>query len=258
MSQVILLERVDNLGDMGDVVTVKPGYARNYLLPQGKALRATKDNVAYFEAQKKTIEAESAKAKKDAEAVAKKLNGTKISLIRQASESGQLFGSVSARDIADGLNEKGFDIQRNQVTMLQNYKLIGLFDVPVTLHPEVKVSVTINIARSNEEAEIQEKTGKALIAGADEDDSKDLKAEQKEKVEERTDDMKHEMLEDEALKAEEEKAKLEAEEAEKERQKAEAKAAKDAEAKAKAEAEEAETSEDTTETEEKSEDEANS
>ncbi len=259
MSQIILLERVDNLGDMGDVVTVKPGFARNFLLPQGKALRATKDNIAYFEAQKKDIEADSANKKKDAEAVAKKLDGTKVSLIRQASERGQLYGSVSARDIADAINEKGFSIERNQVTMLQNYKLIGLFDVPVTLHPEVKVSITINIARSKEEAEIQQKTGRALIAGADEEDAKDTRSEQKEKVEERTDDMKQELLDDTALKADAEKAQAEAEEAEKERQKEEAKAKKDAEAKAKADAqkaEEAEGSDDAETSEEKTEDEA--
>ncbi len=244
MSQIILLERVDNLGDMGDVVTVKPGYARNFLLPQGKALRATKDNVAYFESQKKDIEANSAKHKKEAEATAKKLDGTKVALIRQASERGQLYGSVSARDIADAVNEKGFSIERNQVAMLQNYKLIGLFDVPVTLHPEVKVSITINIARSKEEAEIQQKTGRALIAGTDEDDAKDTRSEQKEKVEERTDDMKQDLLDDTALKGEEVKAKAEAEEAEKERRKEEAKAKKEAETKAKAEAEtEEETSE---------------
>lgn len=250
MSQIILLERVDNLGEIGDVVTVKPGFARNYLLPQGKALRATKDNIAYFETQKKAIVEDNAKQKKEAEALGKKVDGTQVDIIRQASEAGQLYGSVSSRDIADALNEKGkFDLNRSQVTMLQNYKMIGLFEVPVVLHPEVKVSVTINIARSPEEAATQAKTGRALIAGA-EDDAMDIKEEQGEKVAERTDDMKSELLEDSALKAEEEAKRLAEEEAAKAKAKADKKAAAEAEAKA----EEAEIEEASAEAEEKSED----
>ena len=128
-SQIILLERVDNLGEMGDVVSVKPGFARNYLLPQGKALRATKENVAYFEEQKKTIKADSDKRKKEAEAISKRMDGLKVTLIRQAAEAGQLFGSVTARDIADAVNEQGFNVERNQVQLNQNFKMIGLFEV---------------------------------------------------------------------------------------------------------------------------------
>lgn len=165
-TQVILLERVDNLGNMGDLVTVKPGYARNYLLPQNKALRASKDNIAFFEAQKKHLQDENNKRKADAEKLAKKIEGTKVAIIRQASEAGQLFGSVAARDIAaEAAKVSGIAIERSMVQINQNFKLIGLFPVTVALHPEVKVTITVNIARSVEEAETQAKTGKALIAG---------------------------------------------------------------------------------------------
>lgn len=165
-TQVILLERVDNLGNIGDVVAVKPGYARNYLLPQRKALRASKDNVAYFEAQKKHLLAENDKKKAEAEKLAKKLDGTKVAIIRQASEAGQLFGSVAARDIAaEATSVSGVAVDRTMVLMNQNFKLIGLFPVTIALHPEVKVTITINIARSAEEAVTQAKTGVALIAG---------------------------------------------------------------------------------------------
>lgn len=167
-TQVILLERVDNLGDMGDVVSVRPGYARNYLLPQRKALRASKNNIAYFEAQKKTLQAENDKRKAEAAKLATKLNGVKVALIRQASEAGQLFGSVAGRDIAAELSKAtGVAVDRSMIRLNQNFKLIGLFPVEVSLHPEVKVTVTINIARSTEEAETQAKTGRALIAGED-------------------------------------------------------------------------------------------
>lgn len=161
--QVILLERVENLGQMGDVVTVRPGYARNFLLPRQKALRATQDNVAHFEAQKKELEAQNLKRREEAEKVAKKIDGLKIVLVRQASEAGHLYGSVSARDIADGVTEKGFKIDRNQVNMDRAYKTLGLFPIKVSLHPEVSVEVTINIARSEDEAKIQEERGEALI-----------------------------------------------------------------------------------------------
>ncbi len=165
-TQVILLERVDNLGNIGDVVAVKPGYARNYLLPQRKALRASKDNVAYFEAQKKHLLADNDKRKAEAEKLAKKLEGTKVALIRQASEGGQLFGSVAARDVAAETSKvSGIAVDRKMVLINQNFKLIGLFPVTVALHPEVKTTITINIARSVEEAETQAKTGRALIAG---------------------------------------------------------------------------------------------
>ena len=181
--QVILLERVESLGQMGDVVNVKPGYARNFLLPRQKALRATKENVVYFDAQKKIIEADSLKKKGEAEKVAKKVNGLKIAIIRQASEAGQLYGSVTARDIADGVVEKGFKVDRTQVNMDRNYKLLGLYPVKIWLHPEVAVEITINIARSPEEAKIQEEKGEALIVKNDREHEASLAQEAIRKVE---------------------------------------------------------------------------
>lgn len=164
-TQVILLEKVDHLGAMGEVVNVRPGYARNFLLPQNKALRATKQNIAYFEAQKSAIEKVNNEKKAEAEKSAKKIDGAKVAIIRQASEGGQLFGSVSSRDIADAIAAAtGETVQRNQVVMNTAFKTIGLFPVTIALHAEVKVTVTVNIARTAEEAEQQAKTGKALIA----------------------------------------------------------------------------------------------
>ncbi len=166
-SQVILLEHVNNLGHIGDTVTVKQGYARNYLLPQGKALRATADNIAYFESQKAALEAENQKKREAAAKEAKKVEGLTIALIRQASEGGQLYGSVAARDISEEASAKsGLSIGRSQIDLNQNFKTIGLFPVIIALHPEVKVEITVNIARSEEEAKIQEETGRALISGA--------------------------------------------------------------------------------------------
>jgi len=174
--QVILLERVESLGQMGDVVTVKPGFARNFLLPRQKALRATKDNIAYFEGQKKTLEANNLKRREEAEKVGKKLDGIKAAIIRSASEAGQLYGSVSARDIADAVVEKGFKVDRSQVRMDRAYKLLGLYPVKIALHPEVVVEVTINIARSEEEAKIQEERGEALIMKRDDEIEAEEKA----------------------------------------------------------------------------------
>ena len=165
--QVILLERVESLGQMGDVVNVKPGYARNFLLPRQKALRATKENVVFFDGQKKVMEADNLKRKHDAEKVAKKVDGLTIAIIRQASEAGALYGSVTARDIAAGVTDKGFKVDRAQVRMDQNYKLLGLYPVKIYLHPEVVATITINIARSAEEAKIQEERGEALISKSD-------------------------------------------------------------------------------------------
>jgi len=165
--QVILLERVESLGQMGDVVNVKPGYARNFLLPRQKALRATKENVVFFDGQKKVLEADNLKRKIDAEKAAKKMNGITIAIIRQASEAGSLYGSVAARDIAAGITDKGFKADRTQVRMDQNYKLLGLYPVKIYLHPEVVADITINIARSAEEAKIQEEKGEALITKTD-------------------------------------------------------------------------------------------
>lgn len=163
-TEVILLQRIERLGQMGDVVKVKPGFARNFLLPQRKALRATKENLAYFEGQRKVLEAQNLKDKQEAEKVSKKLDGQKFVIIRQAAEGGQLYGSVSARDIADAITKTGVQVGRSQVNVNQAFKTIGLFPTTVQLHPEVKVQVTLNIARSEEEAKVQEKQGKALIA----------------------------------------------------------------------------------------------
>ena len=171
-TQVILLERVEKLGALGDVVNVKPGYARNYLFPQKKALRATKANIAYFDGQRKSLEADNSKRKKEAEALAKTLNGLKAPLIRAASESGHLYGSVSSRDIAEQVaNTSGEAITRNMVDINQSFKEIGLFPVNIILHPEVRAEITINIARTIEEAEIQAQTGRAMVADAAEEDA---------------------------------------------------------------------------------------
>jgi large subunit ribosomal protein L9 len=168
--QVILLERVEKLGAIGDVVTVKPGFARNFLLPQDKALRATKDNIAYFETQKKHLEAENEKRRTEAEKLSKKVDGVDVTLIRQASESGQLYGSVNARDIAAIVNAKLGDntVNKKQVVIDQNYKTLGLFPIRILLHPEVSVTVTVNIARSDEEAKMQQERGEALVTANEE------------------------------------------------------------------------------------------
>jgi large subunit ribosomal protein L9 len=152
--QVILLERVEKLGQMGDEVKVKDGFARNFLLPKKKALRATKANREYFHS-KTQLEAHNLERKKDADAVAKKLEGKSFMLLRQAGDRGQLYGSVSPRDIADVVSEGGFSIGRTQVPLDKAIKTIGLFPIGVVLHPEVRVSVTINVARTEDEAERQ-------------------------------------------------------------------------------------------------------
>jgi len=151
--EVILLERIAKLGQMGDVVRVKDGYARNYLLPQGKALRATGDNKSKFEGMKVELQAKSAAAKGDAGKVATKLDGKSFSVLRQASEVGQLYGSVSPRDIASLLQAGGYEVDRNQVALNVPIKTIGSHKVPVHLHPEVEVTVTLHVARSADEAE---------------------------------------------------------------------------------------------------------
>jgi large subunit ribosomal protein L9 len=153
--QVILLERVEKLGQMGDEVRVKDGFARNFLLPKKKALRATKANREYFQGRKAELETHNLERRKDAEAVAKKLNGQSFMLIRQAGDRGQLYGSVSPRDVATAMEQSGFKVDRNQVQISQAIKAIGLFTIPVVLHPEVKVNITVNVARSEDEAERQ-------------------------------------------------------------------------------------------------------
>ncbi len=153
--QVILLERVEKLGQMGDEVRVKDGFARNFLLPKKKALRANKTNREYFLGQKAQLEARNLEQKKEAEAVGKKLDGKTFTLIRQAGDRGQLYGSVSPRDIADAVSAGGVSINRGQVPLDTAIKAIGLVKVNVVLHPEVRVAVTINVARSEDEAERQ-------------------------------------------------------------------------------------------------------
>ena len=153
--QVILLERVEKLGQMGDEVRVKDGFARNFLLPKKKALRATKANREYFQTQKAQLEAHNLDRKKDAEAIAKKLGGQSFALIRQAGDRGQLYGSVSPRDVAGAMDAGGFKVDRNQIQISQAIKTIGLFTLPVVLHPEVRVNITVNVARSEDEAERQ-------------------------------------------------------------------------------------------------------
>jgi large subunit ribosomal protein L9 len=155
--EVILLERVAKLGQIGDVVSVKNGFARNYLLPQQKALRATKANLAVFEAQRKEIEARNLEARKEAEAVAGKMDDVSAVIIRSAGESGQLYGSVSTRDIVDVLADQGYTVSRNQVILDRAIKNLGLEEIEIRLHPEVSVTVQINVARSEAEAEMQAK-----------------------------------------------------------------------------------------------------
>ncbi|MCR9212627.1 MAG: 50S ribosomal protein L9 [Proteobacteria bacterium] len=153
--EVVLLERVEKLGQMGDVVTVKNGYARNFLLPQKKALRASKENLAVFETQRAQLEADNLKQRDEASKVGEKLDGQSVILIRAASESQQLYGSVSTQDIAKSVTAAGFTVDRKQIVMDKVLKTLGLHEVKVRLHPEVTVAVTVNIARSDEEAEIQ-------------------------------------------------------------------------------------------------------
>lgn len=158
--EVILLERIENLGQMGDVVKVRPGFARNFLLPQSKALRANEKNLEVFRQRRAQLEAENLKRRQEAEDVSKKLDGLQIIIIRQAGDSGQLYGSVSSKDIAEAITEAGATVTRNQVIQDRPIKSLGLHDIRVRLHPEVSVVVTINVARSQSEAELQQKAGK--------------------------------------------------------------------------------------------------
>ena len=152
MMNVILLQRVDKLGQMGDVVTVKPGYARNFLLPQGIALRATDENKAVFEAKRAQLEADNLKRREEAEDMAGRMEGLSIPMIRQASDTGQLYGSVTTRDIAGGISEAGFTITSGQVLLDRAIKTLGVHTIRVKLHPEVDLMVNINVAKSEEEA----------------------------------------------------------------------------------------------------------
>ena len=171
--QVILLERVAKLGQMGDVVDVKPGYARNYLLRQGKALTASEENIADFEGQKAQLEARNLETKQEAEALAAKLDGQQFIVIRQASDGGNLYGSVSTRDAATVATEEGFSLDRKQVVIRQPIKELGLHEVEVHLHPEVDATITLNVARSPEEAELQASGKTIQEAAAEEEEAAD-------------------------------------------------------------------------------------
>lgn len=160
---VILLERIEKLGTIGDVVKVKNGYARNFLLPRGKALRANESNRKVFEANREKIEATNAERRTGAEADAGKIDGAKVQLIRQASNTGQLYGSVSARDLAEALDAAGHKVAKNQIILDKPIKAIGVQEVKIQLHPEVSVMITVNVARSPEEAELQAQ-GKDVMA----------------------------------------------------------------------------------------------
>jgi large subunit ribosomal protein L9 len=159
--QVVLLERVEKLGRMGDVVTVKDGYARNYLLPQGKALRSTKANLARFERERAQLEARNLELRSEAEAVAARLDGQQFVIIRQASEAGSLYGSVAARDVAEAATAAGFTVERRQIVLDRPVKELGLHPIRIVLHPEVDATIRVNVARSHEEAELQA-TGRTI------------------------------------------------------------------------------------------------
>jgi len=168
--KVILLERVEGRGVLGDVVNVKDGFARNYLLPRNKALRANAANLKVFEAQRAEIEARNARSKSDADKAGSKLDGSSYILIRQAGESGQLYGSVSGRDVADAVNAEGGAVDRSMVSLDKPIKTLGVHEVKVRLHPEVTVTVSINIARSPDEAERQAR-GENVIASQFEEEA---------------------------------------------------------------------------------------
>ena len=167
---IILLERVAKLGQMGEVVSVKEGYARNFLLPQGKALRVNAANLARFEAEKAQMEARNLETKQEAASLAEKLDGQKFIVIRSASDAGSLYGSVTTRDAADAATEAGFSVDKKQVVLLGAIKELGLHDVSINLHPEVTATITLNVARSVEEAELQE-AGKSIAELAAEEEA---------------------------------------------------------------------------------------
>jgi large subunit ribosomal protein L9 len=176
MVDLILLERVEKLGQMGQIVKVRPGYARNYLLPQKKAMRATKDNMAFFETQRAQLEANNLQRKSEAAEVAQKLEGLVVVLIRQAGESGQLYGSVAARDISDAVTKAGFTVDRSQIVLDRPIKTIGLHKVRAMLHPEVGVTVTANVAQSEEAARMQAAGINPLLERDDDDEDEEAPA----------------------------------------------------------------------------------
>ena len=237
--QIVLLERIAKLGQMGDVVNVKDGYARNYLLPQGKALRANKANLERFEQDRAQLEARNLDRKKDAEAVDGKLNGESFVVIRQSGDTGQLYGSVTTRDIAELLSENGFDTARNQIVLAQPIKILGLHDVSVILHPEVTSTVIVNVARTQDEAERQAAGEDVTAEQADEEDTI--------AVEEVFDEGVEVNLEEDAAEAEAEEATIEEETASEEE-------AEEAAAETEEEATAADDAEESSDNEEESED----
>jgi large subunit ribosomal protein L9 len=176
MIELILMQRVEKLGQMGELVKVRPGYARNFLLPKGKAIRANADNLKRFEAERAQLEAQNLKRREEAERVAERVSGLTVTIIRQAGESGSLYGSVSARDIADGCKEGGLTVSRSQVLLEQPIKTLGLTNVRVELHPEVHINVVVNVARSLEEAERQAR-GEEIVREEEPSLEEELRAE---------------------------------------------------------------------------------
>ena len=160
---IILTEKINNLGKLGDTVNVKDGYARNFLLPQGKAIRATKENLEMFSKEKSKREAENQSNKDEAEKLSESIKDISIVILRPASETGQLYGSVSTRDIAKEVIEKGFSITHKQIVLDKTVKELGLQKIKISLHPEILIEIKLNVARTIEEAQIQEKTGEAII-----------------------------------------------------------------------------------------------
>ncbi|WP_019220473.1 50S ribosomal protein L9 [Bartonella senegalensis] len=179
---IILLERIPRLGQMGDIVSVKDGYARNFLLPQGKALRANEANKKHFEIQRAQLEARNLERKSEAEKIAEKLDGKSFIVVRSAGETGQLYGSVSTRDISEIITSEGFSIGRNQVELNHPIKTIGLHNITLSLHPEVQISVIINVARSASEAQRQAEGETLTSAEAIYDVQKELLAENQEEM----------------------------------------------------------------------------
>ena len=178
--EVILLERVAKLGQMGETVKVRPGYARNYLLARGKALRATKANKEHFDAQRAQLEARNLERRKEAEVVGEKLNGQSFTIIRQAGETGQLYGSVSSRDVADALSADGFSVARSQVVLADPIKTVGVHTVPLNLHAEVEVTVNVNVARSEDEAARQSRGEDMTARNYDDEVAEEFAAQQAE------------------------------------------------------------------------------
>ena len=167
--EIVLLERVEKLGKIGDVVKVKPGYARNFLLPRGKALRANKQNLAKFEAERSAIEARNADAKKSAELLSESIGDLNVDIVRAASEMGQLYGSVTSRDISEAISKAGYEVEKRLVVMDAAIKTLGLFTIKLALHPEVSKTIVVNVARSLEEAKMQLDSGKAVITNLNEE-----------------------------------------------------------------------------------------